>query len=110
MGHVMDDSGGSDPGVARGVVAMPDAESLRRSVAAASGMDQGRPGHAPAGNVQPALEATAAPVSATSSGTANFAMSASLFKTEAMADSKAQSHVIIRVVLCVQIILQLYTT
>ena len=68
LAHVMDDSGspgagGVDPGGPRGVVAMPDAESLRRSVAAAIDADQDRARTTAAGPV------TATPVSAASSGT-----------------------------------------
>ena len=107
MAHVMDDSGGSDPGVTKGVVAMPDAESLRRSVAAANGMNQGRPGNTPAGHAQSALEATAAPVSATSSGTAAFAMPAAILKAEHTA-ATAQRYVnTIYIVLCAHLLMTL---
>ena len=72
MAQVMDDSGAAgngvpDPGGSRGVVEMPDSESLRRSVAAASAAEQARQ----AGNAsqtQPGFEGSRRPVSANSSG------------------------------------------
>ena len=68
LAHVMDDSGSPgagavDSGGPRGLVAMPDTESLRRSVAAAIDADQDRARATAAGPV------TATPVSAASSGT-----------------------------------------
>lgn len=72
MAQVMDDSGapsggGPDHGGARGVVEMPDSESLRRSVAAANAAEHERR-HAASNGAPPAFEGDKGPVSATSSG------------------------------------------